>query len=717
MAVSISDRVRAWLARGMVKALNFNIVSPWLTAAFMEPTFRALVSEGYKANGAVFACASTLAFAFPEPKLVVYRLTDTGREALPDHPLTKILMRPNPIMGIGEFLQFHIIYLSIGGNCYWYKVRDKGGRIIMMWPLHDGQITPIYSATQMIDHYDLDNGTGTPDAIPVTDIVHHRWLPDPLNPARGLSPLVAVAREVDADNEATRYVFTLLKNDAVPRLALKVPREVILDNDMRLRLREDWQNKQGGENRGKVAVLEGGLEAQRIGLDLQELAFEAFRRVPEARIAAAMRVPPIVAGLNVGLEQGTYSNYEESVRSFTTRTLAPLWAKTATQATADFMMDYRADDIFVDFDLTTVVALAEAMQSKRQFVDGAVARGYLTRNEARNELGLPRVEGGDVFLISMTTISDPAVFESPSKAAKGLRGSDAESKAARQAAGVRIGRERQRIRRELEGRMVRDVGKYFAKLSKAVVGRARGKAAVSSSATTSHADFITTYTTGSLQNSVVSATINPMQKQGPHDLPTVDQLILGQDYDELGNLLQQFYAAIIEATWETLNVELGATIAFDLTDPAVTAVLNAAGSRVTQITDTIQSAIIELIQYGNEHGWSIDDLVSGDAEHPGLADIAGGLSYVGPNGQWITLTPEQRARMIARTELGWAQNIATTGRYWEAGVAKVGVLDNGLDDDDEPCQIANGQTWSLQEAQDNPLEHPNCTRCFFAVFE
>jgi HK97 family phage portal protein len=688
MAVSILDRARIWLGRGLVKALNFNIVSPWLTAAFMEPTFRALCNEGYKANGAVFSCASALAFAFPEPRLKVYRQTTTGREELQAHPLTKLLMRPNPVMGIGEFLQFHIIYECIGGNCYWYKLRDKAKRIIAIWPLHDGQITPIYSATQLIDHYELDNGTGKPDSIPITDIVHHRWLPDPLNPARGLSPLVAVAREVDTDNEATRYVFTLLKNDAVPRLALIVPKEAVLDKDARDRLREDWQQKQGGENRGRVAVLEGGLDVKRVGLDLQELAFEAFRRVPEARIAGAMRVPPIVAGLNVGLERGTFANYEESVRSFTTRTLVPLWNKTATQATADFMVDY-SDDLSVEFDLTTVVALAEAVQSRRQFVDGAVSRGYLTRNEARAELGLPRVQDGDVFLISMTTVSEPAVFETPSKAGKGLRGSDAEHKATRQAAGIRIGQERQRIRSKLEGRMARAVIKYFDQLSKTVVARARGKAAVAALA----------------------------QKQGPHDLPTVDQLILGQDYDELGNLLKQFYAAIIEATWETLNAELGATVAFDLTDPAVTAVLNGAGSRVTQITSTTKDAIVKLIQYGNENGWSIDDLVNGDAEHPGLADIAGGLSYIGPNGKLITLSPEQRGQTIARTELGWAQNIATTGRYWEAGVAKVGVLDDGLGDDDEPCQVANGQTWTLEQAQENPLEHPNCTRCFFAVFE
>jgi hypothetical protein len=43
------------------------------------------------------------------------------------------------------------------------------------------------------------------------------------------------------------------------------------------------------------------------------------------------------------------------------------------------------------------------------------------------------------------------------------------------------------------------------------------------------------------------------------------------------------------------------------------------------------------------------------------------------------------------------------------GVKEVEVLDG---DDDEECASANGQIWTLEEASDNPLGHPNCTRAF-----
>jgi hypothetical protein len=44
----------------------------------------------------------------------------------------------------------------------------------------------------------------------------------------------------------------------------------------------------------------------------------------------------------------------------------------------------------------------------------------------------------------------------------------------------------------------------------------------------------------------------------------------------------------------------------------------------------------------------------------------------------------------------------------------VDVLDG---DDDEPCASANGARWTVEEAEANPLGHPNCTRAFSPVVE
>jgi hypothetical protein len=43
------------------------------------------------------------------------------------------------------------------------------------------------------------------------------------------------------------------------------------------------------------------------------------------------------------------------------------------------------------------------------------------------------------------------------------------------------------------------------------------------------------------------------------------------------------------------------------------------------------------------------------------------------------------------------------------------VLVSDGEDFDEPCQAANGAVWTLEEARDNSIEHPNCRRAFVPV--
>lgn len=75
---------------------------------------------------------------------------------------------------------------------------------------------------------------------------------------------------------------------------------------------------------------------------------------------------------------------------------------------------------------------------------------------------------------------------------------------------------------------------------------------------------------------------------------------------------------------------------------------------------------------------------------------------------------ESRARLIARTESARAHNIGTTNQYKASRVVKAVEVSDGSDFD-LPCQIADGQTWALDTAKANPIEHPNCIRAFLPI--
>lgn len=387
--MSLSTQVRLQLARWARKASGFSIVPDWVTASVLSPTFRSLTREGYQRNSAFFACVSALAFAFPEPPLRVYEDDDPEAPVLPRHPLRTLLIRPNTRMGEATLMTTTIAYLGIGGNAYWHKVRPKSGRgVIELWPYHAGQISPVPGGDTWITRYVFDHGDGSTTNIPAEDIVHFRWpAPDPTQPWMALPPLVAAAAEVDADNEATRYLRALLINDAVPRTMVRVPADRYLTDDEVRRTKDQFKARFGGDNRGDVAILEGGASVERLSLNLQELAFEALHKIPETRIAAALRVPPIIAGLNSGLDRSTFANYGEARTSFRQETCATLWRLVESEIEQSLAPEF--DGRVPRFDRSTVAALQEDENKKWTRVIAARKAGLLTSDEGRSFLGLP----------------------------------------------------------------------------------------------------------------------------------------------------------------------------------------------------------------------------------------------------------------------------------------------------------------------------------------
>lgn len=681
------------------KAINskpsLSFIPAWMRTAWMDVAFRNLVQDGYKDNSAVFACIRALSFSFPEPQLTVYQMGDDGAQPVKTaHPLQQLIRRPNPDMGEAELMQFVITYCSIGGNIYLWKQRNRGGKTIALWPFHDGDMKPIPGHTTdegVVGGYEFDPGDGNKIILPKQDVIHWKWMVDPKQPWRGMGAVEAAARDISSDSESTRYAYALLKNDAVPRVAVTLREgEDDLTEAKANRLRAQWKKKYGGESRGEIAFLQAGMTIQKLGLTMQELDLGEIKNIPESRICAAFGVPPVIAGLNVGLKRSDYGD-GQARKSFTETTLAALWRSFSSEMTNGLAGEY-GDDLALIFDLSQVRALQENINELWTRINTAVSGGYITRAEARRSLGFTTGPEDEVYRESLTAswekpgAPDPTPAPAAATPAKQVKsfGSLDEQKAA----SAVYGRSLQRIRKTVSKSMVGDLDTYFASLADRVVSRA-GKAL-----SQPHPDPL-------------NLTLDPSPKMGGKEegkeLPGIDDLLTPKDEADLIKTLKRWFVSVIEASWETMNLSLGITVAFDLNDPAVTKALAYAGEDVKNITVTTREALQAALKYGNDNGWSIQQLVRGDETQAGIRSI-------------VEETYKNRAQTIARTELGNAQNTATSERYFQNGVVKVEILDNGNDDDDDACKIANGQIWTLAHFQNNRLEHPNCTRCAAPYF-
>jgi phage portal protein BeeE len=163
-------------------------------------------------------------------------------------------------------------------------------------------------------------------------------------------------------------------------------------------MKEQFRERYGGDNRGDVAILEGGTTIARMGLNLQELAFDALAKVPERRICAVMRTPPVVAGLG---DDPTYANSEQAYYRWTRSTLVPLWGMYDSAVTTALLSEYPdAGGVEARSDLSRVAALQEDASAKWERTRKAYLAGLLTKNEGRRALGYADDADGDGYYMS-----------------------------------------------------------------------------------------------------------------------------------------------------------------------------------------------------------------------------------------------------------------------------------------------------------------------------
>jgi hypothetical protein len=104
----------------------------------------------------------------------------------------------------------------------------------------------------------------------------------------------------------------------------------------------------------------------------------------------------IAQGLLV--HNSTYANFREAREMFTEQKLCPLWVFDAGTIDLQLLPDFDGDpDTFTRFDLTEVRALAPDLNETYTRVNVGVQGKWITVNEARKEVGLPAVDGGDAL--------------------------------------------------------------------------------------------------------------------------------------------------------------------------------------------------------------------------------------------------------------------------------------------------------------------------------
>jgi HK97 family phage portal protein len=364
-----------------------------------------LASEGYLKNAIVYRCVNEIAKGASS---VPFLLKNNNGDVIESHPLISLLYRPNPQQSYGEFFNAVFGYLMLGGNTYILRVQ---GTMNLPRELHllrpdrieikggSGVFPEKYEYRvngRVQNVYEVDQETGFSDLKQVK-----LW--HPLDDFYGCSPLTAAAMEVDQHNSATRHNINLLENGARPSGAVVFkPKDdqgyaVQLSESQRQQLLTDLNQRfTGTKNAGRPMLLEGDFDWKEMGLSPRDMDFINLKHMSATDIAMCFGVPSQLVGVP---DAQTYANVAEARLALYEETIIPYLRKVESDLN-EWLVPQFGDDIYFEYDVDEIPALSERRRRIYENVLGAVDKGIMTRNEAREMLGLSPIDGADDLLVA-----------------------------------------------------------------------------------------------------------------------------------------------------------------------------------------------------------------------------------------------------------------------------------------------------------------------------
>jgi HK97 family phage portal protein len=648
-------------------------------AELPEVNYSNYASQGYEKNELVFACIREISTSASEAPAYACKVNTDPKEFVESGRLYDLLEHPNGYQTRYELIESIITYLQITGNAYLYKERGIGG-LTALYCLRPDRIKIVPNKYY---EYEID---GKVYNIPLEDIGHIKF-PNPTDDHYGLSPLQPLARMVNLDLDATDFTRTFYRNAGVPSGLLKLKRK-IANKDEANRIRTAWRSQfQGMRNWHRVAILDDDANYEKMGSSIGDMEIDSIRDLAESRICSALGVPPILVGAKVGLNTATYSNYAQAKESFWEETLLPLYKRIEDSLNRIILpeMPSIANTEKIVFDFSEVRALQDDETdlwnrnlTKAKIAKELVMAGY----DPLESLGLAGLE--QITYVGMPKTNQPPTLlelETPKlKSLPDIKQIPSPDKERLTKLARRITEAQIILGNKLIDEIVPEMDRYFIRLlnrADSVIGR--------------------------------SLSMDNSESKSPTPPFNANNLIPVSADVEIQTIMRPIHLRVIESTFNLLNKELGPAnaIPFDQTLPSVQQFLVQGGTRIKDINNTTRKKITQVISEGVNRGYNYDQIARG----------VSGENYNGVRSV-VKETYKNRARTIARSEVGFSQNSASFVRYQSAGIEKVYITDARRGDShDQVCLEVNDTIQPLSWFSANMLQHPNCSRTSAPVVE
>jgi len=337
---------------------------------------------------------------------VEWTLFDTSNQDKPKqifkHPILTLLKQVNPFQTSNEFIALDTIYNELIGESFWalnFNALGEPAEIILPYP-NKMSIVPAKNFPFVKGYV---YGTGA-DAVPfdVNEIIHFKY-PNPLNQYRGLAPAKAIGINLDAEQNADKWVNQFFYNSARPDGVIHFDYD--LSDEQYSRLQKQWSSNYRGVNKAhQIAILEGkGSTYTQIQNTIKDMDFPNLKQKNRDVILGVFGMPQSVMGISENVNK---ANAEAGDYTFARWIVKPRldWKKAKIQE--QLIPKFRHSE---NLEIGFKEVVPETTEQKISAAESGMRAGYLTINEARKTQGLDPIPNGDVLLVPLNLIPTPIV--------------------------------------------------------------------------------------------------------------------------------------------------------------------------------------------------------------------------------------------------------------------------------------------------------------------
>lgn len=328
------------------------------------------------------------------------RLDDSDRARVTDHPFAQMMRTPN-LYTTGYRLIFSLIAdRGIYDRALWVKVWQDGRSMLVripprLWTIKDDDnwLAPTEFVVK---------GNRGKTTLKAKDVVYFRGY-NPEDERYGLSPIESLRRVLSEEYAAGQMREQVLRNGARIGGYIERPAGADWSAEARARFATGWRAQYAGQTAtegGGTPILEDGMKFVQAGHSAKDMQYIEARKLSREEAAAAYFIPPPMVGI---LDHATFGNIEEQHKMLYQDTLGPILQEVQQEIALQILPDFDdADDLYNEFNM--MEKLRGSFEEQASQMQSSVGAPFLTRNEARAKLNLPRIDGADELVVPLNVL-------------------------------------------------------------------------------------------------------------------------------------------------------------------------------------------------------------------------------------------------------------------------------------------------------------------------